>query len=776
MIQFETKNKKNKIYERKVLEMEQYLEKFKDVTDQLIDFMLNFRQSGHPGGSRSKVYMMWALMLSGQMRYDIRRPYLPEADRFILSAGHTVPLVYAVLSIVSYAFSRKHQRTKNDIYRIDESLIVTPEDLLIFRRRGGLPGHAEFSGKTLFLKFNTGPSGHGLPVSVGQALALKRAGWGSVRVWVIEGDKALTTGVTHESMNSAYALGLDNLFWLIDWNNYGIDDPPLSRTIYGTPQEWLSHHGWRVIGTPEGEKWNEVLRVVNELGDDVVKNTPNAGWFRNRKGRGYLVYDNKSHGTPHKACSEIFWKTKEPFMKKYNVEFEGYMKPKPATYEEFKEQTRRNIQIALSVLDDNDIEFLTSRMLEIASKVKKPGKPKIFTVLKDDPDLWDPKNYPEEVFFKPGEKAANRNALKKWGAYVNYASWKKYRAPLFIAASADLSESTNISGFAKPFSDFKGFGWYDRLENPEGVLLPQGITEMANAGICVGVASVNFSEDPRNEFAGYFAASSTYGAFAYLKYGPFRLFSQMVQDCPLKLGKVLWIAGHSGPETADDSRTHFGIFSPGVTKLFPKGSVVNLHPWEANEVPVVLAEAFRRDFNIVILHLTRPPIEIPDRKKIGMPSHFEASKGAYVLRDYKDGVEKDGTIIVRGTMAVVNLLKVLDEIDQKYNLKIVIAVSRELFDLQDECYRQKVLPWEDWLDSTIVSTESLTASSDWIASDVSKMYAMTSDWDNRWRTGGTIEDVMEEARLDPDSILKGIQRFVEHKKRRRELLNVEVRR
>ena len=41
--------------------------------------------------------------------------------------------------------------------------MLTWEDLLGFRRNGGLSGHAEMEGKTLFLKFNTGPSGHGTP-------------------------------------------------------------------------------------------------------------------------------------------------------------------------------------------------------------------------------------------------------------------------------------------------------------------------------------------------------------------------------------------------------------------------------------------------------------------------------------------------------------------------------------------------------------------------------------------------------------------------------------
>ena len=74
-----------------------------------------------------------------------------------------------------------------------------------------------------------------------------------------------------------------------------------------------------------------------------------------------------------------------------------------------------------------------------------------------------------------------------------------------------------------------------------------------------------------------------------------RLFSQLAQDCELKVGKVLWVAGHAGPETAEDSRTHFGIFETGVTQLFPEGHVIDLHPWEYNEVPVVLAAALATD-------------------------------------------------------------------------------------------------------------------------------------------------------------------------------------
>jgi transketolase len=162
-----------------------------------------------------------------------------------------------------------------------------------------------------------------------------------------------------------------------------------------------------------------------------------------------------------------------------------------------------------------------------------------------------------------------------------------------------------------------------------------------------------------------------------------RLFSQLAQDCELEVGKLLWVAGHSGPETADDSRTHFGVTETGVTQLFPEGSVIDLHPWEYNEVPVVLGEAFRSDVPIVALHLTRPPIAVPNRAALGLPSHFDAAKGAYVVRPFREDQPRSGTVFVRGTLPTHNLLSVLPELDRaKLNVKIVAAISPQLFAMQ----------------------------------------------------------------------------------------------
>jgi transketolase len=239
-----------------------------------------------------------------------------------------------------------------------------------------------------------------------------------------------------------------------------------------------------------------------------------------------------------------------------------------------------------------------------------------------------------------------------------------------------------------------------------------------------------------------------------------RLFSQLAQDSELKVGKLLWIAGHSGPETAEDSRTHFGIFAIGVTQLFPDGHVIDLHPWEHNEVPVLLAAAFAADAPIVALHLTRPPVEIPDREVLGIPSHLAAARGAYVLRPYRPDQPKGGMVYVRGTMPTRNLISVLPELDARgVNVKIVAAISPQLFARQPAGYRRSVIGPPDRLDAMVITNGAFKLMRDWADDPLVREYSLSSDWDDRWRTGGSVDEVIEEAHLDSDHILKALERF-----------------
>ena len=758
-------------------------EKTKDCVDQLIDIMLNYRQSGHPGGSRSKVHLFLSTLLGGVMKWDIRHPEKRFGDRFVLGAGHTIPLVYATLAVFNEALRAKYEQTGDARYLVPKAAerALYWEDLLKFRLRGGLSGHAEMSGKTLFLKFNTGPSGHGSPAAAGIALALKRAGADGVKVFILEGEGGLTPGATHETANSAYGLALDNLHFLVDWNDFGIDDHKASEVVYGGPEEWFGSHGWKVFGAENGSDWVQVNKALWEMAlSENPDRVPSVTWVRTRKGREYLKYDNASHGAPHAMDSDLYWKTKQGFADKYGAAFANFGGAAPASKEGIAAEFKANLKAVVDVIrkDQGLVDYLADRLVEIGDSV--PDKIAGFRLAQGsnpfaDQRLYDYEKYPGDLYAAPGAKLANRNALAQWGAWVNAFGAKEYGRPLFLACSADLAGSTNINGFAAGYGAFKGYGWYERVGTAEGVLLPQEITEFANMGILAGAASVNFAPDPEGAFDGFWGATSTYGSFSYLKYGPMRLYSQLVQDCELKMGKVIWVVGHSGPETADDSRTHFGIFSPAVTQLFPDGHAINLHPWEYNEVPVLLAAALKTEVPIIALHLTRPAIDIPDRKALGMPSHFEAAKGAYLVRDYKPGKGKDGTVIVQGTSAMAGIVELLPRMESEgLNVKIVYAASAELFQRQPESYRDAVLTPSDRANSMIVTTAGRMTMHHWLFNKTAEQYTVCPDWDNRWRTGGSLEEVLDEAHLSPEWIFTGIRNFVRDKNGRLENLRREL--
>jgi transketolase len=746
-------------------------DKARKIVDELIDLSLNYRQSGHPGGSRSKVHLLLATLLSGAMSWDLLRPWRPFQDRFVLSAGHTVPVVYATLALLNEAVLARYRCEREPRFAFPDGgrWALTGEDLLGLRRRGGLPGHAEMAGKTLFLKFNTGPSGHGMPPAAGEALALKLAGADGVKVFCVEGEGGLTTGAAHETKNSAFGLGLSDLVFLIDWNDFGIDERAHSSVVAGTPQDWFAPAGWRVVGTEDGMDWGPVTEVVLSAahGDNPL-GRPTAAWFKTRKGRGYGKADAASHGAAWPMNSPEFWARRKAFMAEFAVGYHGVDAEAPADADARQRQAAANIEVALSVLraDTGLVEYLSGRIAELAAQV--PAKPATFRLgggpatarLARDPAIFDATAYPAQMWRKPGERAANRGALAAWGAYVNAYTRARYDRPLFIACSADLAESTNIAGFAADWQDLPGYGWYERDRNPGGVLLPQQITEFTNAGMMAGLASVNFADDPFTEFTGLWGACSTYGSFTYLSYGPLRLFSQLAQDCELRVGKVLYVAGHSGPETAEDSRTHFGIYEPGIMQLFPGHRVIDVHPWEYNEVPVVLAAALSLDVPIVALHLTRPAVEIPDRHALGMASHFEAGRGAYLIRGYRADRPRHGTVVVRGTVPTANLVSILPEIDAAgLNVKIVAAISPQLFARQDVRYQSAVLSGPDRWDTMVISNGALAHMADWHTGPLTAEYSLTPDWDGRWRTGGTLDEVMDEARLTAEHIFAAIERF-----------------
>jgi transketolase len=126
-------------------------------------------------------------------------------------------------------------------------------------------------------------------------------------------------------------------------------------------------------------------------------------------------------------------------------------------------------------------------------------------------------------------------------------------------------------------------------------------------------------------------------------------------------------------------------------------------------------------------------------------------------------------VVTQGSSSTVNLVSVLPRLEQVgINVKVIAAISEELFARQPEAYRQSVLPSQALYDLMVVSTGTRRV---WPIKDVGPLtdaYSLTSDWDHQWLTGGLEPDVIAEAHLDSESIFAGIQRFAAERAQRLE--------
>jgi transketolase len=363
------------------------------------------------------------------------------------------------------------------------------------------------------------------------------------------------------------------------------------------------------------------------------------------------------------------------------------------------------------------------------------------------------------LFRKAGEVAGARRGISEIVKWLNYVTDNR-----MLSLAADLSESINLEHGSI-------WGHYDPETNPLGTRIKAAIQEAGNASSAIGLVGQSASVDP-DKFAGVWAVSGTYGAFTPLMYTPARVWSQQNQDSKFRTGVLHILAGHSGPETAADARTHFGIFAPQVWKLFPRGEVINLSFWDYNDVApgyFAAAEIAAREkkVGVIVIEVARPDFRVADRSTFADKDLRAAAKGLYVIRDFAPGKPKQGYVVAQGSSATFNLVSVLPRLEQAgVNVKVIAAISEELFDRQPEAYRNAVLPPEARQDLMFVMSGTRRM---WPLRNVGSLtddYSLTADQQNIWLTGGTEADVIAEAHLDAESIFAGVQRFAQNRAKR----------
>jgi len=787
----------------------------------------NYAQTGHFGGPLAYTPFNVAAHLLGPERgglhYDYRRPKHPFGDKFMMAAGHSVPTCYALYMILGQALERKFKLTGDRRYYADPHVAILPVDALGFRRGAGalktllqdngladdplfeqakargikaLSGHAESIDVTNDV--NGGPSGVGIATAGGKAAFWDMAGAvDAPKIIALEGEFAMTEGHAQELKTQALALKVGKrLRVILSDNNAGIDDVLLGGVIdrkftgYNLVEQWTSY-GWNVLTVEDGGEYGQVTAMLEAMeAIDPSDRRPVIAIAKTTKGywpaasNGQLtdkvsqIVSYQSHPYSQKMNSDYFVALASTFEARYGIEFEGIRKGPAANERERLVQFKTNIDKVMSVFERDGLgDWLAERLVSLGDAVKDDRD--VAFAKGTDPFLderLDPAKLPREpvkvkvsnrisgaskevsiaLFRKPGEAAGGRRGISEILKWMNYVTDNR-----FVTLAADLSESINVEHGSL-------WGHYDPETNPLGTRVKAAIQEAGNVASAIGLVSQSASVDPA-QFKGVWALSGTYGAFTPLMYTPARVWSQQNQDSRFRMGVLHILVGHSGPETAADGRTHFGIFAPQVWKLFPRGQVIHLNFWDYNDVApgyFAAASIAARDpkVGIIIIEVARPDNPVADRSKFADSDLLAASKGLYVIRDFAPGKPRQGYVIAQGASASVNLVKILPRLEQAgINVKIISAISEELFDRQPESYRHSVLPPEALYDAMVVSTGTRRV---WPVRDLGPLtdaYSMTSDWDNQWLTGGLEADVIAEAHLDPESIFKGVARFAEER-------------
>jgi len=238
----------------------------KEIRKKILKMMYESK-AAHIGSCLSCVDILTVLYFK-ILKIDPKNPFAENRDRFILSKGHAVAALYAVLA-------------KRGFF---------PEEILdtYYRDGGRLPGHSTV-GSVPGIEASTGSLGHGLSMGAGIALAGKRDEK-KYRVFVLMSDGECEEGSTWEAALFAHHHKLDNLIGIVDYNKlqaFGkIEDilglKPLSK-------KWRDF-GWEVKEI-NGHNFSEIKKAFSKI--PFKKGKPSLVIAHTIKGKGVSFMENR---------------------------------------------------------------------------------------------------------------------------------------------------------------------------------------------------------------------------------------------------------------------------------------------------------------------------------------------------------------------------------------------------------------------------------------------------------------------------------------------------
>ncbi|MGH2956502.1 MAG: transketolase [Solirubrobacterales bacterium] len=595
--------------------------------------------SGHPGTPMALApvaYVLWQRFL----RFDPQDPIWPNRDRFVLSNGHASMLLYALLFLTGV-------RAVDPDYEVVGEPSVSLEDIKRFRQLDSrCPGHPEYRW-TSGVESTTGPLGQGIATSVGMALASR---WLAARynrsgfplfdfdVYAFAGDGCFEEGVSNEAASLAGHQRLANLCWVYDNNHISIDGPT-EITYQDDVAARFMGYGWNVTRVGDA---NDLPLLTRAFGE-----------FRNERDRPTLIIVDShiGYGSPHKVDT---------------AEAHG----EPLGEEEVRETKRAYgwPEDAQFLVPDRVREHFDEGIGRRGAKLREEWE-----------SLFDGYHREHEVRFKEIRGMQRRELPAGWDVEIpSFEADEKgmatrkasnqvenavaRRVPWLLAGSADLTGSTSV-----------GLEGEESLqpETPGGRQLHLGIREHESAALSNGLSLAKLRP-----------LWSTYLTFSDYAKPAIRLSALM--ELP-----VIHVFTHDSIGLGEDGPTHQPVEHLAGLRAIPGLDVIR--PCDANEVAEAWRAAMDRHHQPVALVLTRQDVPILDRSRYASAEGLR--RGGYVLADPDDG-EPEVILIATGSEVALAVASHEKLIADGVRPRVVSLPCWELFERQDQAYRDEVLPPE----------------------------------------------------------------------------------
>ncbi|MFV1965625.1 MAG: transketolase [Pirellulaceae bacterium] len=595
--------------------------------------------SGHPGTPMALAPVAYTLW-NDTLRYDPATPSWPARDRFVLSCGHASMLLYSLLYLTGV------KKTDHAGKPLDDPAISL-DDIRNFRQlHHPCAGHPEL-GEAAGIETTTGPLGQGVGTSVGMAMAAKWMGGRynqpgfelfDFNVYALCSDGDVMEGMGCEAASLAGHLRLSNLCWIYDDNRI---------TIEGSTDLAFSED---VVQRFEALGWHTIR--VDDANDLGALRAAFAS-FQKTNDRPTLIAMRSiiGYGSPHKAGSHAAHGA--PLGEDEVRETKKVYGWPPEERFRVPEGVPEHFAAGIGTRGKDQCETWHAQFGEYTQ-----AHPELATQLKkiwarELPDGWD-KEIPT---FEPDAKGLATRASS--GQVLNAVA---ANIPWMIGGSADLAPSNNT------ILKFDGAGHFGP-EDYTGRNLHFGVREHAMAAACNGLS-----------LSGLRAYGGTFFIFTDYLRPSMRLSSMMQQP-------VLYVMTHDSIGLGEDGPTHQPVEHLAACRAIP--GLLVMRPGDANEV----SEAYRTFLALnnrpAVLVLTRQAVPTLDREKTN--SARGVARGGYVLMDAADGRPH---ILLMGTGSELTLcVQAFEQLTSEgIKARVVSLPCWELFDEQDDAYRDSVLP------------------------------------------------------------------------------------